>query len=304
MVSSLAVPARASAAQGGRPATGARAWALFLTFLGFYLLTASGHLYTVDEETLYRITESVADRRTLALPDDAWGVVLSEQRAGAGRRYAQYEPGQAFAALPFYAAGRALAIVFPADKGAYIVRFIIALFNAIVTAATVALLYRLVGALGYGERAALGLALLYGLATYAWPYARTFFAEPLATLCLLAAFYGVRVGTARLAAAEDPVADRALALTRAVAVPLLLSGPARRGCRCWSSRTPRWSCPASGCICSGASSAGPGGRGDCGARWRWRRCGVAASSSRSCRCCSSTPRSTAGRSPPATVPVA
>src|SRR5690348_8201599 len=177
-----------------RAASGVRSWALLLTFLGFYLLTASGHLYAVDEETLYRITESVVERHTLALPNDAWGLVLSEQPTN-GRQYAQYEPGQSFAAVPFYLLGRAVAPLFPPDARAYILRFFVGMLGALVTAATVALLYRLVGALGYGEGVALGLAAIYGTATFAWPFARTFFAEPLTTLCLLAAFYLTRQGT-------------------------------------------------------------------------------------------------------------
>lgn len=229
MVVSAATPSRRARMAGPlkRGASNSRPWAVFLVFLGFYLLTASGHLYTVDEETLYRITESLVERRTLALPDDAWGVVLSEQQATDGRRRAQYEPGQAFAALPFYLAGRATATLFPLGARPYIVRFFISLFGAFVTAATVALFYRLVGALGYGERVSLGLAALYGLATFAWPYARTFFAEPLAVLCLVAAFYGLRRGTSYFApVAADNATPPTAKVARMTSIPLLLSGVA------------------------------------------------------------------------------
>ena len=72
-----------------------RTLALFLLFAGFYLLTASGHFYAVDEETLYHVTESVVERHTLALPEGAWGLVVSQQRTGDGRVYAIFPPGQA-----------------------------------------------------------------------------------------------------------------------------------------------------------------------------------------------------------------
>lgn len=179
----------------GAPRAGRRTWALFLLFAGFYLLTASGHLYTVDEETLYRVTESLVERHTFALPPDAWGVVASEQEAG-GQVYGQYEPGQSLLAVPLYLLGRAVAPLFPPDARAYVTRFFVAWLGSIVTAATVALLYRLAGALGYRDGAALGLAAIYGLATTAWPFARTFFAEPLTALFLLLAFYALRRGTA------------------------------------------------------------------------------------------------------------
>ena len=169
--------------------------ALFLAFLGFYLLTASGHLYAVDEETLFRITEGLVERRSVALPANAWGMV-GNRATPDGPLYAQYTPGQPLAALPLYLVGRLLATRFPAADAGYVLRFCVALLGAFVTAATVALLYNLARQLGYGGRAALALAATYGLATGAWPHGRTFFAEPLTALCLLAAFYALRVGTA------------------------------------------------------------------------------------------------------------
>ncbi len=169
--------------------------ALFLAFLGFYLLTASGHLYAVDEETLFRITEGIVERRSVALPDNAWGMVGNRATPG-GPLYAQYTPGQPVAALPLYLLGRLLTPRFPAADAGYVLRFCVSLLGAFVTAATVALLYNLARQLGYGGRAALALAATYGLATGAWPHGRTFFAEPLTALCLLAAFYALRVGTA------------------------------------------------------------------------------------------------------------
>ncbi|MFN8511399.1 MAG: hypothetical protein U0841_02135 [Chloroflexia bacterium] len=173
-----------------------RTAALFLIFLGFYLLTTGGHLYAVDEETLFRATESVVERGTLALPPDAWGLVTSEQRTG-GALYSQYEPGQSLAAIPFYLLGKALAPRFPTFATPTIIRFAVSLFGAFVAAATVALLYRVGLALGYRERTTLAGAAIYGLATTAWPYARTFYAEPLTALCLLATLHAIRRGTER-----------------------------------------------------------------------------------------------------------
>jgi hypothetical protein len=60
-------------------------------------------------------------------------------------------------------------------------------FNALVTAATGAVLLRYLQALDYGSRVALIASLTFGLATLAWPYAKTFFSDPLAALCLTVA---------------------------------------------------------------------------------------------------------------------
>ncbi|MFN8516339.1 MAG: phospholipid carrier-dependent glycosyltransferase, partial [Thermomicrobiales bacterium] len=164
-----------------------------LAFLGFYLLTASGHLYAVDEETLFRITEGLSSGIGRAA-QRRLGHGGKSQRAD-GPLYAQYTPGQPLAAVPLYLAGKVLATRFPPDASIYILRFCVSLLGAFVTAATVALLYRFARSLGYGGRVALGLAMIYGLATTAWPHGRTFFAEPLTALCLLVAFYWLRVGT-------------------------------------------------------------------------------------------------------------
>jgi len=59
------------------------------------------------------------------------------------------------------------------------------IFNALVTAATGALILRYLQVLGYGDGVALVAGLIFGLATLAWPYAKTFFSDPLAGLCLV-----------------------------------------------------------------------------------------------------------------------
>jgi hypothetical protein len=60
--------------------------------------------------------------------------------------------------------------------------------NPLVTAGIAALLYLAAARLGYGQRAAIGTALIYGLATLAWPHSKTLFSEPLTALCLFGAF--------------------------------------------------------------------------------------------------------------------
>ncbi len=205
-----ASPARA-ARRGGE---GRRTLALFLACLGFYLLTASGHFYAADEETVYRVTESLVERHTFAVPD-TWGIIGTQRDAG-GALYAQYTPGQSLVALPLYLLGKVVARFFPADQEGYVTRYCVSLLNAFVTAATVALLYRLARGLRYGAPAALALALIYAVASGAWPHGRTFFAEPLTALLLLLSFAlsetAVRetaVGSRQSAARETAIELRA-----------------------------------------------------------------------------------------------
>src|SRR5207248_2263992 len=98
--------------------------------------------------------------------------------------------------------GRALAALFPPEAHGYVTRFFVATFGSFVTAATVAILYLLTRALGYRGRVALGLAGIYALATTAWPHGRTFLAEPLDALLLLACFYAIVRGLERLRIAD------------------------------------------------------------------------------------------------------
>ena len=197
-------PVNAPAAAARRPLTthdsrlASRTVALFLAFLGFYLLTASGHLYAVDEETLFRATESAVERGTLALPADAWGLVTSEQRV-VGRSIRNISRGnrsRRFRSISWVKQLRRSSRVRHTDSASLrsLALWRVRHGNDRGTA------YRLGLALGYRERTALVGAAVYGLATTAWPYARTFYAEPLTALCLLAAFHAIRRGTERAGA--------------------------------------------------------------------------------------------------------
>ncbi len=89
------------------------------------------------------------------------------------------------------------------------------LFNSMVTATSAALLFLTARQLGYGEHQALTAGLVFGLATLAWPYAKTCFSEPLAGLCLLAAFWAALHFSAHGSYAAAAISG--IALTLAVA---------------------------------------------------------------------------------------
>ncbi len=162
--------------------------ALFLLLAGWYILTSSGHTYTSDEETMLAAGESLVSKGSFALPYD----FLMNHRTGEdGQRYSRYGPGQSLAAVPFIAVGRVVALAAPRYATSFIVRLFVLLLPALITAATATLLYAWARELGYGARVALLVALLYGLGL-AWPYSRTFFAEPLTTFFLVLCAYGLR----------------------------------------------------------------------------------------------------------------
>jgi hypothetical protein len=211
--------------------------ALFLLLSGIYLATMSGHLYAKDEETLFLVTQQLVEKGTFALPSG--GSVPVVERGGTdGRSFSLYGPGQSLAQVPFFWAASQVAEQVPPEFARYVQRLLTAPFNAFVTAATAALLTAYALLLGYARGPALGLGLLFGLTSLAWPHGRTLFSEPLTTLLLLAACYALRRGGARWWALAGLCAGAMLA----VKIQAALAGPvlALYALLLWQGRRPRW----------------------------------------------------------------
>jgi len=83
---------------------------LFFAFLGLYLLTMGGHLYSPDEELMFRTTQSLALRGSLAVEPLAG---FATKRGIDGRQYAQYGIGQPVLSIPLYYFGTLLTKVVP-----------------------------------------------------------------------------------------------------------------------------------------------------------------------------------------------
>ncbi len=175
---------------------------------------------------MYYVARSIVTRADVAVVgDDLVPMPLREGRHG--QMFSPYGMLPSLAALPFFSAGALLAAGAPVEVYEYLTRFGVSLMNAPVTAATGALLGGFVRSLGYRRRAGWLAALSFGMATLAWPYARTFFSEPLAGLLLLIAVeraYAARSKVGRQALLASGLAAGALLATRiaaGVAIPLL-----------------------------------------------------------------------------------
>ncbi len=217
---------------------------IFFITLFLCLLTTGGHLFSPDEEVMFRVTESIATRarldvEPLAGPD---GDGFASRRGTNGREYAQYGVGNSLAGVPFYWAGSLASFAIPdttarrlldfkttlyapegAGRGhALLKRAFVSLTGAAIAALTAMLIFMFCRGLSVGRRnheplygdAAAGItALAYAGATMALPHARTFFSEPLATLCLLWSFYLLSIPVGRmLSLARVTAAGAALAL--------------------------------------------------------------------------------------------
>lgn len=161
------------------PSHGRIALALFALLAGIYLLTTGGHTSSKDEELLFGVTESLVRWQSFA---------LNAARPNDTPIYSYYGPGQPITAMPLYALGRTLAALFPEDAYPWVTRVITLWLNPLVVAATGALVYLAVVLLDYSRRIAIATTFIYGFATMAWPYSKTFFSEPLTAMPLFAAF--------------------------------------------------------------------------------------------------------------------
>ncbi|MDY7075602.1 MAG: glycosyltransferase family 39 protein [Chloroflexota bacterium] len=167
------------------------ALALFCLLTCLYSLTSGAHIDSTDGETVYLVTEGLVERGTFAQlePEQAGDSPRSVVRAYNGNLYAVTGPLQSLLTVPFYLVGSWVARAFSSPFYTYFTRFFVALFNSPVCAATAALLYLISVDLGYRRRTALFVTLTYGLATVAWPYAHSFFAETLHTFWLVLAVW-------------------------------------------------------------------------------------------------------------------
>ncbi len=148
-----------------------------------------------DEEIVFVQTASLIRHGHLAFGPDEVAEVAAHTgiwedalvRARDGRYVAVYGPAQALAAAPLYLLGRLAAGGDDRGPGrAVVVRWVGAL-NPLVSGLTAALLCAWLLALGARPATALAAGLGWGLATCAWPYAKTFLSEPLSALAYLAA---------------------------------------------------------------------------------------------------------------------
>ncbi len=153
---------------------------------------------------------------------------------GKGILASKVMPGQMFLLVPISLVTQTVIRALH-DDGARRVAMILmnALFPAIITAATASILYRVLRRLGHARGIATFAALLFGLATPAAVYAKTFFPQPTEAFFLLACVWGlVAARDAQTAGAQAVGARAASAHTASTPAPsapperapLILSG--------------------------------------------------------------------------------
>lgn len=156
-------------------------WLVFLFLLSVYLLTMGKTILSSDGWAMFATAESFVRRGKLDMNQFLWMGLQQGSFGPDGNLYSRKGLGVPLLALPLVWSGFKV-------PGFGLIKTAL-LLNVFITAASGAILCRLVIELGYDERTAIAIALLSGLATPAWAYAKTFFSEPLISLGLLGCAY-------------------------------------------------------------------------------------------------------------------
>jgi 4-amino-4-deoxy-L-arabinose transferase-like glycosyltransferase len=165
------------------------AFSLGLFLFSIYLLSYRGGFHSVDEVSMFAVTESLVKFGHFDTDQIAWTQWTTAQAEAQGffgrdgRVYSKKGLALSLAQAPLYG----LALLLP---GLGMLQTV-SLLNAILTAATALLLYHFAHRLGWSTRTGLWLALTFGLATIAFVYAKYLFSEPLAALLLLLTAYAL-----------------------------------------------------------------------------------------------------------------
>ncbi len=199
---------------------------LFCVLLALYTATFTGAPENPDSEVEYQTASSLARRGRLDLggtPEaEALLAATPLGRSGSGfgvapggpgredRFYSWFGVGQAFAAVPFWWAGAAFERLFPrieeahratvifgVPRSEYFQHLLVGWRNPLLAALTAALVLASARRAGASARSALLAGLSYGLATYAWPQARSTLSDVQATLCLFAGFHALLLARER-----------------------------------------------------------------------------------------------------------
>jgi hypothetical protein len=167
------------------------ALAVLIFFTSLYLLTGTYFTKGIsDGDVMAQTAVALAQQHTVQLPANPG---LPQIIPGKDSHYfSKYGIGQPLIAAGLYIIGRVFSrVTMPQAEPNVIGHFFIMLLPPLATALTVWLVY-LWGKGIYGSvKIGLGLALLFGLGTNAWPYTKVFFSEPLFTLCTFGAAFAL-----------------------------------------------------------------------------------------------------------------
>jgi hypothetical protein len=180
------------------------AWALFGLLSAVYLLTGKGFSEILDAEGYYLITRAlVEDRQVGVIPELSSAVLRGDEPTRNGRAFLHFGIGYPIFQVPFYLVGRTVGEVVTGAVPRlrpyirFFPRAAVSVAPPLITALTAVALYYWLLQLGCSLQWSTAGGLLFGLATYAWPYAKIGFYEPFLALCQTLSLFWAMVWGAR-----------------------------------------------------------------------------------------------------------
>jgi hypothetical protein len=184
---------------------------LFVLASAALLVVQEGAITGYDGQTVYQVTRSLVEQRTLAVSKE-----FNTQPGPDGRNYSRYGLGLSLVAAIPYLAARPIAFAF--QDADHVLQAAVSPVMGFVAAALIIALYVLARRVGAGAGSALLVAVGAVAGTFVLPYSKEFFAEPLTTLCLV-------VAIERLVACRSVAAGLALGAAVLVRPQCLLFTP-------------------------------------------------------------------------------
>jgi len=163
-----------------------------------YLLIQQGQVTVSDGKDMLAVSQSIVHHGTLAVGPQ-FGVV-----GRGGHYFAKYGIGLSILAVPFVAVGDLVSVV--TGDQAKLEGFFAASLMPLVMGFLAASLFRTTRRLGAGSRWAAVIAVGSAFGTYALPYGKDFFAEPLTTLAIVLSIEFLMSGRCELAGVALAVA--------------------------------------------------------------------------------------------------
>ena len=160
-------------------------WIVFLLCCAFYIATASGHTYSPDEETMIAVADAIVHTQSVALrhaDGQPWAALRDGINYG---RYASYGILPSLLVIP---ASLTASLFFDPSSLAYtdLLRLLVGLISAPITAATIACLAMLLNRTTLSRSTRIATLMCATAGACLWPYARSFFSEPLTMLLITA----------------------------------------------------------------------------------------------------------------------
>jgi hypothetical protein len=161
--------------------------AIFLLVFGVYALNAGGHMYSIDDEGYFFVTEAALDGRLHidVGPDRADVLTVSTPD---GKTAYRGNIGTSLLATPLLAGAKGLEAFVEPVQQSFFERLFVGWTSSITGALTACVLYLIARRFGASQRLAIAISLVFAFCTFFMPHSKTFFIEPTAALLVALTF--------------------------------------------------------------------------------------------------------------------